>query len=107
MLTLTPGQIKGKAGAGNISMAKLEKIIIFNSLFRPLPKLKMFLKAYSESPFNGDLKNGITINFLAEAMEKMQFSFRNFQVDVKECINHCFIQQIISFWCCSGGLSLD
>ena len=33
-----------------------QKIDIFNSIFRPLPKLKMFLKAYSESSFLGDLQ---------------------------------------------------
>ena len=39
-------------------------MIVFNSIFRPLPKIKMFFwKTYSESPFYGYFRNGITIKF--------------------------------------------
>ena len=34
-------------------------MLISNSLFRLLPKLKMFLKAYSKCPFHSDFKNGM------------------------------------------------
>ena len=35
----------------------------FNSIFRPLPKINMFLKLYSESPFYRDVKHGLEIEF--------------------------------------------
>ena len=38
-------------------MTKTEKNDNFISIFRPLPKLEMFLKTYSESPFHSDFKN--------------------------------------------------
>ena len=46
----------------SIKMTKTEKIIILTQYLDPL-KLKMFLKAYFESPFRGDLTNSITIEF--------------------------------------------
>ena len=47
-----------------IKMTKGEKNDHFKLNIQTPPQLKMFLKEYCESPFQGDFKNDITIEFL-------------------------------------------
>ena len=57
-----------------------------NSICRPFPKLKMFFsKAYSESPFHGDIKNGLTCIFHAKMMDKLgvELEVKTWQLDEK------------------------
>ena len=54
-----------------IMLTKTEKRRMFNSIFRSLPKLKMFLKVYSDCPFCGDLKMVKQFNFHPEVMENL------------------------------------